>query len=199
MKRQGCGSLRCFKTKDSRHSKFKYTCIIYIITSFINSETTALLDLTSFTEDVTNIPVETGRKLNVHKTFNLYPVSTGIDFHMPTAFIWNSGKSSAHWYVGQFIGLIQNPVKHLGIRVLEEIVNGVVRWVTTFVKYSMFLMFNFRHAHISLQFLKNLKLNRLINIENQHKSKSVTKGYTTFTHLDHKYALYSIFHVWTMK
>ena len=53
----------------------------------MNSETTALLHLTSFTEDVTNIPVETGRKLNVHKTFNLYPVSTGIDFHMPTAFI----------------------------------------------------------------------------------------------------------------
>ena len=87
MKRQGCGSLRCFKTKDSRHSKFKYNYIIYITTSFINSETTALLDLTSFTEDVTNIPVETGRKLSVHKTFNLYPVSTGIDFHMPTAFI----------------------------------------------------------------------------------------------------------------
>ena len=72
MKRQGYGSLRCFKTKDSRHSKFTDTCIIYIITSFINSETTALLDLTSFTEDVTNIPVETGRKLNVHKTFCVY-------------------------------------------------------------------------------------------------------------------------------
>ena len=47
--------VRYFKTKDSRHSKIKYTYIIYIITSFINSETTALLHLTSFTEDVTNI------------------------------------------------------------------------------------------------------------------------------------------------
>ena len=48
-------SLRCFKTKDSMHSKIKYTYIIYIITSYINSETTALLHLTSFTEHVTNI------------------------------------------------------------------------------------------------------------------------------------------------
>ena len=55
MRQQGQGSPKCFKTKDSRHSKTKYTYIIYIITSFINSETTALLHLTSFTEDVTNI------------------------------------------------------------------------------------------------------------------------------------------------
>ena len=55
MKRQGSGSLKCFKTKVSRHSKIKYTYIIYIIISFINSETTALLHLTSLTEDVTNI------------------------------------------------------------------------------------------------------------------------------------------------
>ena len=53
MKRQGYGSLRYFKTKDPRHSKIKYTYIIYIIISFINSETTALLYL--FTEDLTNI------------------------------------------------------------------------------------------------------------------------------------------------
>ena len=91
MKRQGYRTLRCFKTQDSRHSKIKYTYIIYIITSFTNSETTAFLQLTSFTEDVTN-----------------------IGFHMPIAFIWNSGKFLAQWYVGQFIGLIQNPVKHLG-------------------------------------------------------------------------------------
>ena len=55
MKQQGQGSPKCFKTKDSRHSKTKYTYIIYIITSFINSETTALPYFTSFTEDVTNI------------------------------------------------------------------------------------------------------------------------------------------------
>ena len=55
LKRQGWGSLRCFKTKDSRHSKVKYTYIIYIMTSLINSETTALLHLRSFTKDVTNI------------------------------------------------------------------------------------------------------------------------------------------------
>ena len=40
------------KTKDSRHSKIKDTFIIRILTSFINSETTALLHLTSFTEGV---------------------------------------------------------------------------------------------------------------------------------------------------
>ena len=49
------GLPKVFQTKDSRHSKIKYTYLIYIITSFINSETTALLHLTSFTEDVTNI------------------------------------------------------------------------------------------------------------------------------------------------
>ena len=55
----------------------------------------------------------------------------------------------------------------------------------------MFLMFNVLHGYISLQFLKNLKLNRLINIEYQHKSKSVTKGCALFTHIDHKYELCS--------
>ena len=55
MKRQRWGSLKYFKTKNSRHKKIKYTHIIYIITSSINSGTTALLHLTLFTEDVTNI------------------------------------------------------------------------------------------------------------------------------------------------
>ena len=55
MKRQGKGSLRCFKTKDTRHNKVKYTYIFYTITSFINSETTASVHLMSFTEDLTNI------------------------------------------------------------------------------------------------------------------------------------------------
>ena len=80
------------KTQGSMKSNIP-TYVIYIVTSFINSETTALLHLTSFTEDVTN-----------------------IGFHMPIAFIWNSGECPAQWYVGQFIGLIQNPVKHLGKR-----------------------------------------------------------------------------------
>ena len=47
---------------------------------------------------------------------------------------------------------------------------------------------------ISLQFLKNLKLNRLINIEYQYKSNSVAEGYTVFLNMDHKHGLYSIFH-----
>ena len=55
MKRQGKGSLRCFKTKDTRHNKVKYTYMFYTITSFIYSETTASVHLMSFTEDVTNI------------------------------------------------------------------------------------------------------------------------------------------------
>ena len=42
-----------FQTKDSNHSKIKYTSICHLChTSFINSETTALLHLTSFTEGV---------------------------------------------------------------------------------------------------------------------------------------------------
>ena len=45
---------RCFKTKDLRHSKIN-TYVICMITSFIDSEITALLHLTSFTEGVTSI------------------------------------------------------------------------------------------------------------------------------------------------
>ena len=86
---------------------------------------------------------------------------------MPRAFIWNSSQSPAQWYVGQFMGPTQNHVKHLG-KSLEEINNDVVREVTTFVKSSMFLMFNVWYGYISLQFLKNVKLNRLIKIEYQH-------------------------------
>ena len=46
----------------------------------------------------------------------------------------------------------------------------------------------------------NLKLNRLISAEYQHKSKSVSamKGYPLFIHLDHKYALYSVLLAWTV-
>ena len=74
--------------------------------------------------------------------------------------------------------------------------NGLVRKVTNFVKSSMFDVW---HGSTSLQFLKNLKLNRLINIEYQHKSNSVTKGYALFINMNHKHGLYSIFHAWTMK
>ena len=74
--------------------------------------------------------------------------------------------------------------------------NGLVRKVTTFVKSSMFDVW---HGSISLQFLKNLKLNRLINIDYQHKSNSVTEGYALFINMDHKHGLYSIFQTWTMK
>ena len=68
--------------------------------------------------------------------------------------------------------------------------NGLVRKVTTFVKSSMFDVW---HGSISLQFLKNLKVNRLMNIEYQHKSNSVTEGYALFINMDHKHGLYSIF------
>ena len=39
--------------------------------------------------------------------------------------------------------------------------------------------------------LKNLKLNRLINIEYQNESKSVMKSYALFIHMDHRYAYIS--------
>ena len=74
--------------------------------------------------------------------------------------------------------------------------NGLVRKVTNFVKSSMFDVW---HGSTSLQFLKNLKLNRLINIEYQHKSNSVTKGYALFINMNYKHGLYSIFQAWTMK
>ena len=38
---------------------------------------------------------------------------TDIGFHMAIAFIWSWSECPAQWYVGQFIGFIQNPMKHL--------------------------------------------------------------------------------------
>ena len=55
-------------------------------------------------------------------------------------------------------------------------------------------MFDVWHGSISLQFLKNMKLNRIINIEYKHKSNSVTKGYVLFINMYHKHGLYSVFH-----
>ena len=74
--------------------------------------------------------------------------------------------------------------------------NGLVRKVTIFVKSSIFEVW---HGFIPLQFLKNLKLNRLISIEYQHKSNSVTESYALSINMDHKHGLYSIFHAWTIK
>ena len=54
---------------------------------------------------------------------------------------------------------------------------------------------NTAFGHVTEVPIKNQKLNRLINTEYQHKSKSVTKGSALFIHMDQKYALYSIFHV----
>ena len=75
--------------------------------------------------------------------------------------------------------------------------NGLVRKVTTFVKSSMFDVW---HGSISLQFLKNLKLNRLINIEYQHKSNSVTEGYALFINMrimNMDYILYFMLELWS--
>ena len=47
-----------------------YIYIIYIITSFINSETTASLHLTSFTEDVTNLSFH----MPIWKMFSKFPI-----------------------------------------------------------------------------------------------------------------------------
>ena len=62
--------------------------------------------------------------------------------------------------------------------------NGLVRKVTTFVKSSMFDVWR---GSISLQLLKNLKLNRLMNIEYQLKSNTVREVYALFINMDHKY------------
>ena len=40
---------------------------------------------------------------------------TNIGFHMPIAFILKSGDCPTEWYVGEFIGLIQNSFKPLGM------------------------------------------------------------------------------------
>ena len=74
--------------------------------------------------------------------------------------------------------------------------NSLFRKVTTFVKSFMFDVWN---GSTSLYFLKNLKLNRLTNVELQHNSNSVTKGYALFINMEHKHGLYPIFHAWTMK
>ena len=74
--------------------------------------------------------------------------------------------------------------------------NGLVRKVTTFIKSSTFDVW---HGSISLQFLKNLKLNRLIYIEYRHNSDSATEDYALFINVDHKHGLYPICHAWTMK
>ena len=58
--------------------------------------------------------------------------------------------------------------------------SDLVRKVTTFVKDFMFDVW---HGSISLHLLKNLKLNRLINIECQHKLNSVTEGYALFINM----------------
>ena len=55
-------------------------------------------------------------------------------------------------------------------------------------------MFDVWHGSISLNFVKDMKINRLINVEYQHKSNSVMEGYALFINMDHKHGLYSIFH-----
>ena len=60
---------------------------------------------------------------------------------------------------------------------------GLLRKVTTFVKSSMFDVWP---GSISLQFLKNLKLNKLINIDYQPKSNSLTEGYALSINMDPK-------------
>ena len=60
-------------------------------------------------------------------------------------------------------------------------------------------MFDVSHGSFSQQFIKNLKFNRIINLENKHKLNSVTKVYALFINMDHKHGLYSIFHASTIK
>ena len=92
MKRQVSGSLSCFKTKDSRHSKIKYTYIIYIITSFINSETTALLHLTSFTEEVTN----SGFNMPIWEIFSKFLRLCNLFHEWNNSKIWETRKIFAN-------------------------------------------------------------------------------------------------------
>ena len=75
--------------------------------------------------------------------------------------------------------------------------NSLFRNVTAFVKSSMFDVW---HGSISLQFLKNLKLNRLINIEYQHKLNSVTEGHALFINvkiMNMDYILYFMLELWS--
>ena len=44
-----------------------------------------------------------------------------------------------------------------------------------------------------MQFLKNFNVNRLINIEYQRRSNSLTEDYAQFINMEHKHGLYSIF------
>ena len=96
-------------------------------------------------------------------------------------------------FIGNFSEYIGNISREYSTNIPRTYIcpvgNGLVRKVTTFVKSSMFDVW---HVSISLQFLKNLKVNRLMNIEYQHKSNSVTKAYTLFINMDHKHGLNSI-------
>ena len=92
-------------------------------------------------------------------------------------------------FIGNFVRISQANVPRIFLEHICPVGNGLVRKVTTFVESSMF---DVSHGSISLLFLKNLKLNR--NIEYQHKSNSVKKGYALFINMDHKYGLYSIVH-----
>ena len=110
---------------------------------------------------------------------------------------------SDHWFFRKENSNLETNVSHFGVLHWQQWqpsasapYSGLVRKVATSVKSSMFDVW---HGSISLQFHKSLKVNRLINIEHQHKSNSVTEVYALFINMDHKHGLYSIFQAWTMK
>ena len=120
--------------------------------------------------------------------FSIFSIPEAVFQNILRNFIGNFSE-----YAGNISGECSTNIPQTYICPLD---NGLVRKTTNFIKSSIFDAW---HGSTSLQFLKNLKLNRLINIEYQHKSNSVTKGYALFINMNYKHGLYSIFQAWTMK
>ena len=129
------------------------------------------------------------RACNIRRIFMKQPGNFPI-FNIPGTLLRNILRN----FIGNFFEYTGNISRECSTNIpwtyICPVGNGFVRKVTTFVKSSMFDLW---HGSISLQFLKNLKGDRLINIECQYKSNSVMEGYALFINMDHKHELDSIF------
>ena len=125
---------------------------------------------------------------NIRRIFMEQPGNIPI-FNTPRTLFQNIPRN----FIGNFSEYTGNISKECSTNIPRKYIcpmgNDLVRKVTTFVKSSIFDAW---HGSISLQFIKNLKFNRLISIN------SVMEGYAVFLNMDHKHGLYSIFHAWTL-
>ena len=148
-------------------------------------------------EKTTNVFLDPPKKAcNIQRTFIEQPGNFPI-FSIPGTLFQNILRN----FNGNFSEYTGNISRECSTNIPRTYIcpvgNDLVRKVAAFVKSSMFDVWH--GSTISLQFLKNLKVNRLMNIEYQHISNSVTEGYELLINMDHNHGLYSIFQSWTMK